>query len=176
MGRYQPMIAQIINSLIAVSPEVGQRYGLCEKKDDIIYHYVGGGNGQQVNVDQNGSWSYFRITGKLTRNRDNTFRGCDGWRYTIPIRYVLVNRRDNVNCNSGDQIMSASAAFIAARRAIETSVSALLVNIDRAETEIDTTRAFRNEVGQKDPPLEISFQYTDLTVEVLLDHECLNLC
>lgn len=170
------MIGKIIDALSAVSPEVGRRFGLCEKRGDTVFQYVGGGNGEQINVDQNGTWSYFRITGRITRKRDNTYRACDGWLYALPIRYVLVTRRDGSQCSGDQGILSASASFISARRAIERSLSALNVIIQRSDVETDSARAFANEVGQGAAPLEIVFQYADLSIEILLDHECVDFC
>lgn len=172
------MIAAIIDQLYTVTPQVGQRYGLCEKKGELIYQYVGGGNGEQVNVDQNGTWSYFRITGAITKVRDSSsLKACDGYRYTIPLRFVLATRRDDEACSDhAAQIVTTAASFVSARRNIELTLHAQNVRVDKAAIETDTTRAFKNEIGAQDPPLEIVFQYIDLTVEVLLDTDCLDLC
>jgi len=172
------MIGAIISQLYTVTPQVGSRYGLCEKRGDVIYQYTGNGGGKQVNVDQNGSWSYFRITGTITKQRDtDALKGCDEWRYTIPLRFVLVTRRDDEACSDhAAQIVTTAASFATARKNIGTVLRAQLVDIQRAGIETDTGRAFRSEIGSKEPPLEMVFQYIDLSVDISLDDECLDLC
>lgn len=170
------MIGKVIDALNAVSPTVGQRYGLCEKRGDVVFQYVGGGNGQQVNVDQNGTWSYFRVNGKIRKTKDDTLKGCEGWRHSIPLRFVLATRRDGDICDLSTRIIKAVNDFPTAKRAIGTATGALNVIMPSAMIEVDTTEAFRAELSKTDPPLELVLQYADLTIDLLTERECLKYC
>lgn len=167
------MVSRVISELELLSPTVGQRYGLCEQMDGEIVQYVGGGNAKKVNVDVDGTWSYFRLTGRIRKQRTEVFQGCDGWKHTIPLRFVLATRRDGEPCDLSGRILSAERNMLLAWRRIKTSLSALDVSIISSETEPDTTRALKSEMPAASSPLELLFQYTDLNVDILSSSECL---
>lgn len=174
------MIGKIIDALNVVGPAVGQKYGLCEKREDTIYEYVGGGSGKPINVDQDGSWSYWRMSGKVRKTRasaEETKFGCDGWRHSIGLRFVLVTHRDSDVCETSSRIIRAVNDFPTAKRAIGTATGALNVLFPSALIEVDSTDGWKAEVGSaRSIPLEIVFQYADITIDLLTERECLIYC
>ena len=91
------MITAIINILQQVAPVTGNDYGLCtietdEAGDKHIVQYVGGGQARRVGGE---TFSYWRVTGKVTQKRRDDLSGCEGsTQYTVPLRYVIALPRD----------------------------------------------------------------------------------
>lgn len=170
------MIGALIDQLSAVSPAVGQRFGLCEKRDDRIYQYTGGGSGVEVNVDTNGTWSYFRLTGPIRKGRGDVYKGCEGWRHTVPIRFVLVTRRDADICDVASRIVKAEGDFQTAKSAIGTATGAMNVLMNASNIETDTARALKSEMPNATGLLEVVFQYADVTIDLLTERDCIIYC
>ena len=168
------MITAIINVLQQVAPVTGKDYGLCTIETDesgkrTIVQYVGGGQARRVEGE---TFSYWRVTGKVTQKRRDDLSGCEGsTQYIVPLRYVIAVSRDL--CGP-EQLTEVAARMRRVGKSIETALTAIMVELPGASVEVDPAKGMA-EVLDTPIPLHIGVGYIDISVEVTGDR-CIETC
>lgn len=180
------MLQAIIDGLdaaIAAKLSATVRHGLCElhkvQGGTMPVKHDGGGSFTPIASDTSGSFSYWRINGKLKEDATQLVGSCgDGFAAELPLRIVTL--LDRATCPMVED--SARAAATDARIAISAIRSAIkAINVTLKATSIDaiTESVYRAECGGAGfgmPGADKAMVAIDLTVTVTARASCFDPC
>lgn len=169
-------IISVIDLVSAAKLTLQERYGLAEKVGSDIIVYNGDGQGTKINVDGNGSWSYWRLIGNIRQEQVDTLNGCAGVRFTIPLRHVISIPRDQDCEDISEKLISISMGIKLAHKTLRSALDAQMVRLSTATIEANSENSIRSELGNVQVPLQRSFAYMDINVQIDADESCLPIC